>query len=136
MFIRTYIFFCRSDIVTSFSSIINNYLEREITLQFYYYGTLLCRTFSNQKKKKKNKIFFNFGIYSVIYRQVLFDCFRFLQLTFYETGQAKNRALYKFTQDFPRKADLCRYFCLSRHILRVCIYLSIKQEKYSNKKSV
>ena len=52
MFIRTYIFFCRSDIVTSFSSIINNYLEREITLQFYYYGTLLRRTFSNQKKKK------------------------------------------------------------------------------------
>ena len=51
MFIRTYIFFCRSDIVTSFSSIINNYLEREITLQFYYYGTL---TFSNQKKKKQN----------------------------------------------------------------------------------
>lgn len=84
--------------------------------------SLLRRTFSNKKKKKE--IFFNFGIYSVIYKQVLFDCLRSLQLTLYETGQAKNRALYKFTQDFPRKADLCRY----------CIYLSIKQEKYSNKK--
>lgn len=42
MFIRTYIFLCRSDVVTSFSSVINNYLEREVTLQLYYYGTLIA----------------------------------------------------------------------------------------------
>lgn len=42
MFIRTYIFLCRSGVVTSFSSVINNYLEREVTLQLYYYGTLIA----------------------------------------------------------------------------------------------
>lgn len=42
MFIRTYIFLCRSDVATSFSNVINNYLERKIALQFYYYGTLIA----------------------------------------------------------------------------------------------
>lgn len=59
-----HIFFCRGDVVTSFSGIINNYLERKIPLKFYTtVFSLICGTFSTKRSE-----FFYYGTYSVLYK--------------------------------------------------------------------
>lgn len=47
MFIRGYFFLYKGNVMTPDPGIIDNYLEREITLKFYLF-LLICEIFSNK----------------------------------------------------------------------------------------